>query len=247
MKKPPEIGDDIHPLMEGLQQLKYDPEENTKEDLAIKYKEDGNFYVKHKKYRLAIFSYTEGLNIKSENKDINAVLYNNRSAANYFVKNYRSAICDAKRAMELKSDYGKSEWRMVLCYKQLNKLNECVDLCKNILLKDPKNQLAITMRKDCITLQMQKEREERKKKLLDKQKLNKINKTIEEIQKRRIKFDNYTIGSNITEDLLCPKFEPLENYPVSIEDDGVLYWPVVFCYPEFVLSDFQQQLNENTV
>lgn len=31
MKKHPEPGDDLHPLYEGLQQLKYDPEENTPE------------------------------------------------------------------------------------------------------------------------------------------------------------------------------------------------------------------------
>lgn len=31
MKKPPEPGDDLHPLYEGLQQLKYDPDENSPE------------------------------------------------------------------------------------------------------------------------------------------------------------------------------------------------------------------------
>lgn len=89
MKKAPEIGDEIHPLMEGIQQLKYDPEENTREDLAMTYKDDGNFYMKHKKYRMAIYSYTEGLHQKSENSELNSQLYNNRSAAQYFLKNYR--------------------------------------------------------------------------------------------------------------------------------------------------------------
>lgn len=31
MKKPPEPGEELHPLLEGIQQLKYDPEENTAE------------------------------------------------------------------------------------------------------------------------------------------------------------------------------------------------------------------------
>lgn len=31
MKKAPEPGDELHPLYEGLQQLKYDPNENTPE------------------------------------------------------------------------------------------------------------------------------------------------------------------------------------------------------------------------
>lgn len=89
MKKPPEEGDELHPLMEGMQQLKYDPDENTIEDLAATYKDDGNFYIKHKKYRMAIYSYTEGLNQKCQNSELNAQLYNNRSAAQYFLQNYR--------------------------------------------------------------------------------------------------------------------------------------------------------------
>lgn len=93
MKKAPEAGDDLHPMLEGLQQLKYDPMENTTEDLANTYKEDGNFYLKHNKVRMAIFSYTEGVQLKCQNPEVNAVLYNNRSAAQYFLKNYRFVCC----------------------------------------------------------------------------------------------------------------------------------------------------------
>lgn len=90
MKQAPQEGDELHPLMEGMQQLKYDPEENTAEELANTYKEDGNFYVKHKKYRMAILSYTEGLKQKFNNDKLKSTLHNNRSAANYFLQNYRS-------------------------------------------------------------------------------------------------------------------------------------------------------------
>lgn len=89
MKSPPKEGDELHPLLEGIQQLKYDPDENTEEDLAATYKEDGNFYIKHKKYRMAIYSYTEGLNKKFNNEELKSALYNNRSAAHFFIKNYR--------------------------------------------------------------------------------------------------------------------------------------------------------------
>lgn len=89
MKKPPEIGDDLHPMLEGLQQLKYDPMENTTEDLTETYKADGNFYVQHKKLRMAIYSYTEGIKLKCQNLELNAALYNNRSAAQFALKNYR--------------------------------------------------------------------------------------------------------------------------------------------------------------
>lgn len=89
MKTAPKEGDELHPMLEGIRQLKYDPMENTLEDLAINYKEDGNFNMKYKKYRMAVFSYTEGIKQKCQNDEVNATLYNNRSAANFFLKNYR--------------------------------------------------------------------------------------------------------------------------------------------------------------
>lgn len=89
MKEPPKPGDELHPMLEGIQQLKYDPMENTLEDLASTYKDDGNFDMKNKKYNMAIFSYTEGINQKCTNDELNASLYNNRSAAHFFLKNYR--------------------------------------------------------------------------------------------------------------------------------------------------------------
>ena len=89
MKKAPQPGDEVHPLFEGLQKLKYDPEENTAEDLAMNYKEDGNFYMKHKKFRMAVYSFSEGLKVKCPKAEVQAILYNNRSAAQFFLKNYR--------------------------------------------------------------------------------------------------------------------------------------------------------------
>lgn len=35
MKKAPEPGEELHPLLEGIQQLKYDPAENTAEGLVM--------------------------------------------------------------------------------------------------------------------------------------------------------------------------------------------------------------------
>lgn len=57
MKQAPNSTDVLSPLAEGLQRLKYDPDENTAVELAINYKEDGNFNFKHKNYRLSIIGY----------------------------------------------------------------------------------------------------------------------------------------------------------------------------------------------
>ena len=58
-------------------------------ELANSYKEDGNFNFKHKNYRLAVLSYTEGIKVPCEDDEIRALLLNNRSAAQFFLKNYR--------------------------------------------------------------------------------------------------------------------------------------------------------------
>lgn len=133
MKEAPKEGEELHPLLEGIQQLKYDPEENTKEELAENYKQDGTFYMKHKKFRMAIIGYTEGLKQKCENKELNAVLYNNRSVAHYYLRNYRSSLNDALKAVELNPEYMKSKIRAAHCYSHLERFTECQELCISIL------------------------------------------------------------------------------------------------------------------
>ena len=60
-------GRELSPLMQGIQDLKYSPDENTPEELAKNYKDDGNFNFKCKKYRFAVASYTEGLKVRMIN------------------------------------------------------------------------------------------------------------------------------------------------------------------------------------
>lgn len=136
MKQAPKPGDDVHPMFEGLQKLKYDPMENTMEELALNYKEDGNFYMKHKKFRMAVYSFTEGIKTKCENPEVLAVLYNNRSAAHFFIKNYRSSLSDAQRALFYKPIYTKARWRAAVCAHELDKFDLCTQLCEELLEVD---------------------------------------------------------------------------------------------------------------
>jgi len=50
--------------MQGIRDLKFSPSENTHEELGVRYKDEGNFHFKNKKYRLAVANYTEGLRLK---------------------------------------------------------------------------------------------------------------------------------------------------------------------------------------
>uniref|UniRef100_A0A1B0CKP1 Uncharacterized protein n=1 Tax=Lutzomyia longipalpis TaxID=7200 RepID=A0A1B0CKP1_LUTLO len=179
MKRLPEVGEEVDPLVEGIQQLKYDPLENTPEELAGSYKEDGNFHMKHRKYRISIISYTEGIKAKCDNAELNAALYNNRSAAHFFLKNYRSALLDAQKAVELKPDYIKALFRAVKCAEALQKYDLCIELCDQLLTKDSTHIDTLTIRQNCSTKKVQKEHEDRKRAAQQKKKLAEEQKVIE--------------------------------------------------------------------
>lgn len=244
MKNAPKEGDTLHPLMEGLQKLKFDPNENTAEELANHYKEDGNFYLKHKKYRMSVISYTEGLKQKSGNNGIDSILFNNRSAAHFFLKNYRSSLEDARKCLALKPDYLKSKLRSAQCLNALNKFDECIGICDDILSDNPDNNIIIELRKSCVTAKNAEERNNRKQAMEDRKKKQKLQMVIDELKKRKIKFEN---NKEPDENLIQPKVAPLVDYPVSLDTNHHLSWPIIFCYPEFLTSDFHQQIHELTM
>uniref|UniRef100_A0A0K8W5J3 Tetratricopeptide repeat protein 4 n=1 Tax=Bactrocera latifrons TaxID=174628 RepID=A0A0K8W5J3_BACLA len=248
MKKAPQPGDDVHPMFEGLQKLKYDPEENTAEELALNYKDDGNFYMKHKKFRTAIYSFSEGLKAKCDKPEIKSVLYNNRSAAHYFLKNYRSALIDAQKALEYNAEYAKSRWRAAQCAFNLDKFELCTQLCEELLKRDANHNDARELLKRNKTKKLEIERDQRKEAAEAKKRIVSFQRLTEALKTRGIKFDDLKNNKPITEELLRPKFLPLEDHPVHLDSDNeTLVWPTAFSYPEFLFSDFQQQLSEDVV
>merc|ERR1719347_1595131 len=122
-------GKELSPLMQGLQDLKYSPEENTSEELAKNYKEDGNFNFKCKKYRFAVASYTEGLKAMPENKELKAQLLTNRAAAQFHIGNFRSSLIDCEAALMVISTHMKAVVRGALCHARLGRHREAVAWC----------------------------------------------------------------------------------------------------------------------
>lgn len=235
-------------MMEGLQQLKFDPEENTTDELAEKYKEDGNYWLKMKKYRIAIMNYTEGLMQKSENKEIIANLYNNRSAAQYFLKNYRSSIADAKKALEFKSDYHKAKMRILKSLMELKKYEESCKEAQEFLMDDPSSKELTDFLKIALSKRTERERNERKVQMMEKKKRQEFQTLTKSLIERKAKFEevrNGNLAADLTFEMIKPKIDPLSDFPISIQSDGTINYPAIFCYPEFKLTDIQQQLIEH--
>lgn len=61
-------------------------------DQAKTYKDEGNDYFKEKDYKKAVVSYSEGLKKKCGDPDLNAVLYTNRAAAQYYLGEHYDVV-----------------------------------------------------------------------------------------------------------------------------------------------------------
>lgn len=254
MKETPKPGDDLHPLYEGLQQLKYDPEENTAEgkpfqtklnplylqkektflELANSYKEDGNFNFKHKKYRMAIISYTEGLKIKCNDLELNATLLNNRSAANYFLKNYRSSLRDCELALKLKPNYIKVLIRAANCSYEIQQYDKCIEFCDRVLSIEKNNKEIIELRQKAVKGLKIKQRDLR----IEEKKLRKENELLKCVFEKT--------GKQFEMHELEPIVPQLQGCRVHFnEEKNGLIWPVVFMYPEYKVMDCLQEFRED--
>ncbi|XP_014213383.1 tetratricopeptide repeat protein 4 [Copidosoma floridanum] len=239
MTKTPENPSEISPLVEGLQQLKFSEDCNTPDELAQNYKEDGNFNYKHKKYRLAVLSYSQGIACKSENTDLVAQLYNNRSLAQFQLQNYRSSLIDCKHALKLKPHYLKPLLTAAKCSFHVKDYDQCLDYCDEISsipdLGEEVEQDNNKLRLDAV----QKKRLMLRDARLQDLKANKIEKHKEMIMEA-IKLSNIKVG-NVDE------FFNDSQYHVYLNNEGALVWPVIFLYPEFNQTDFVENFNEGTL
>ncbi|KAJ8910500.1 hypothetical protein NQ315_012347 [Exocentrus adspersus] len=244
MTQTPKPGQELHPLYEGLQQLKYDPDENEPEELATNYKEDGNFNFKHKNYRLAVVAYTEGIKIKCGNPEIEANLLNNRAAAHYFLKNYRSSLRDCETALRIKPGYDKALIRAANCCYELREFGKAVDYCDKILEKQKGNTAILDLRQESINAAKVKERDDRKKEAAAKRKAKEEEGIINEILGRGYNIEGGSKG-HISIEKLEPCFPELMHNRVYLDASMSLVWPVVLVYPEYKIMDYIQQFSEN--
>ncbi|XP_066148808.1 DNA polymerase interacting tetratricopeptide repeat-containing, protein of 47 kDa [Euwallacea fornicatus] len=245
MKKVPELGEELHPLYEGLQKLKYDPEENEPYDLAIAYKDDGNFNFKHKNYRLAIVAYSEGIKQNCGDHEVEASLLNNRAAAHWFLKNYRSCLKDCELALKIKPMYNKVLNRAANCCYHLTQYNKALEFCDKLLEDNSNNKEILDLRKKCLKELKEKERNERKKDIEKKKQKKLEDDLIKEIVARGYQIEQGCSG-NINLSQLEPYFPELAQYKVSLnKESNSLVWPVVFVYPEYKIMDYVQQFNEH--
>ncbi|XP_045455812.1 DNA polymerase interacting tetratricopeptide repeat-containing, protein of 47 kDa isoform X2 [Melitaea cinxia] len=242
MKSVPENGE-LSPLAEGLAKLKYDPDENTPLELANNYKEDGNFNFKHKNYRLAVLGYTEGIKVRCDDAEVNASLYNNRAAAHWFLRNYRSALQDSEKALTFDPSHTKARIRAAKSAFEGKKYDKCIEHCEKYLEKNTDKGVTELLNK-AKKSKMLKERDERKKNRTEMKMNEQKDELIKTIIERGIKISKCDDEDDIDLSKLEPTLPGAHDAIVHLEN-GVLMWPILLLYPEYQLTDFVKGCPEN--
>lgn len=245
MKKTPEPGEELSPLLEGLQQLKYGEDENTPEELANSYKEDGNFNFKHEKYRLAIMNYTEGIRTKCKDTDLMAQLYNNRAAAHFMLKNYRSSLNDCKFALKLKPDYAKVLNRAATCCFHVKDYEQCIDFCDQILDESPTDKIILHLKSQAAAAGERLERDKRKQDRLEKKLDKEEEELLDIIRSRGVNLELIEGKRNPDLKDLEPQVPQIAQNSVHLDAQNKLIWPVMILYPEVQQTDFIQNFHED--
>ncbi|XP_042190915.1 tetratricopeptide repeat protein 4 isoform X1 [Callorhinchus milii] len=261
MKKAPEEIDPVKtPELACIQTILYD-EDQSPEDLAKTYKDEGNHYFGEKNYKKAIISYTEGLKKKCSDPNLNTVLYTNRAAAHFHLGNNRSALNDAIEARKLKPDHLKAIIRGVLCHTELKDYSKAIMWCNEGLQVNPKEKQLVDLRSRADKQKRVEERNARKAKLKEKKEHLQKEALLKAIEERKIKlfrsqecFSRHSDEEEeerVSKNLMDLSFdgtdaESATGARVYLDENGNLQWPVLFLYPEYGQTDFISAFNEDT-
>nr|XP_008107598.1 PREDICTED: tetratricopeptide repeat protein 4 isoform X1 [Anolis carolinensis] len=251
-KAPSEIDPKQNPDLACLQSLIFD-EDETPEEQAKTYKNEGNDYFKEKDYKKAILSYTEGLKKKCSDVELNTVLHTNRAAAQFHLGNYRSALNDAITARKLMPNHLKAIIRGALCHLELRHFSESIVWCEAGMKIDPKEKKLLETRAKADRLKRTEERDFRKTKLQEKREQSQKEALLQAIKDRNIKLsvassedETETFSGFAEMSLDGLSSESTIGAKVHLEEDGSLTWPVLFLYPEHGQSDFISAFREES-
>ncbi|KAM7324601.1 hypothetical protein ACRRTK_016906 [Alexandromys fortis] len=252
-KAPSEIDPKEFPDLACLQSIIYD-DERSPEDQAKTYKDEGNDYFKEKDYKKAVVSYSEGLKKKCGDPDLNAVLYTNRAAAQYYLGNFRSALNDVLAARKLKPSHLKAIIRGAMCHLELNHFAEAVNWCDEGLQIDAKEKKLLEVRAKADKLKRMKERDLRKARLKEKKEQSQNEALLQAIKARNIRLVSEAVGKDEDSASDGPTEIFLDGLSsenpcgarLSLDNQGRLSWPVLFLYPEYAQSDFISAFHEDS-
>uniref|UniRef100_A0A8C2H705 Tetratricopeptide repeat domain 4 n=1 Tax=Cyprinus carpio TaxID=7962 RepID=A0A8C2H705_CYPCA len=256
MKTAPEnIDPEKQPDLACIQSIIHD-DDRTPEEKARSLKDEGNEYFKEKNYKKAIVSYTEGLKKNCIDIELNAVLYTNRAAAHFHLGNMRSALNDATAAKKLKPDHIKAIIRGAQCSMALRNYAGALQWCDEGLKLSPTDKKLQELRATADKQKVETDRDVRKAKIKAKKEQNEKEALLAAIKERGIKLlktkpSRHRCSNSASRALAVLELEGISSQEatgarVYMDEQGVLYWPVLFLYPEHSQTDFISAFCENS-
>uniref|UniRef100_A0A8C6WUJ6 Tetratricopeptide repeat domain 4 n=1 Tax=Neogobius melanostomus TaxID=47308 RepID=A0A8C6WUJ6_9GOBI len=241
---PDEFDSEKYPELATLQAILHDEDRTPQaEDL----KNEGNSYFKEKNYEKAIVSYSAALSVKSGDGDFNAVIYSNRAAAQFYLGNMRSALKDAMAAKKLKPDHLKALIRGAQCCIELRYFAEGIKWCDMALKLHPTDKKLLELRAAADKHKRAADRDARKAKAKEKNYV-----LLQSTQPQRgSDTDEKEEDEGSSRGLSELRLDGLSSQEVTgaqvfiNQEDGAIYWPVLFLYPEHQQSDFISAFCEN--
>lgn len=113
---------------------------------SLKYKDQGNEFLKAQKYDNAIESYTKAIELDNTN----AVFYSNRAQVHIKLENYGSAIADCNEALKVDPNMMKAYYRKGVSLMAILNYKEAQQNFKTILAKLPNDKLTLENYKQCV-------------------------------------------------------------------------------------------------
>lgn len=175
---------------------------------------------------------------------MNASLYNNRAAAHWQLKNYRSALYDSEKALSINPDHAKARLRAAKSAAAINKYDTSIQHCEKLIEKQPNNKEIIVLLKDGKKKRAMQQRDQRKKYRTDAEAKEQRDAVIKAIKDRKIRVWKCNDEDDIDLSKLEPYLPGAEDAIVHIKDD-LLYWSVLFLYPEYQMTDLVKGCPEN--
>ncbi|KRZ71228.1 Tetratricopeptide repeat protein 4 [Trichinella papuae] len=266
-----QLSEDDKPMseaMQALQALKYGSDQPP-EELAMEYKVDGNKWFLKGNYDTAIKSYTEGIKLHCSDKNLNSILYANRGAAHFLLKNFRSCLKDCSRAKMLNPAHKKAIKRgvklidskeivkkentaRVQCLISLGEFDAALDWLRELKAQSSSDneldevkslKMAIAEQRNA-RFELEKLREHEAEKEATETTSLFVALTVRLVQ-RRVKFRGMKLqlGNFKVADFEVPLLA--ESCRVHLKD-GFLLWPVLFRNAEHeslgLIKDFHEQL-----
>ncbi|KAM8930611.1 tetratricopeptide repeat protein 4 [Pelodytes ibericus] len=248
-KAPSEIDAEKAPELACLQSILFDTDRPLEEQ-AKSYKDEGNDYFKEKDYKKAIASYTEGIKKNCKDVELNAILYTNRAAAQFYLGNNRSALNDAIAARKQKPDHLKAVIRGALCCVEVKNYSEALKWCDEGLKINPTEKKLLETRAKADKLQRTAERDARKMNVAEKKRQAEKASLLAAMRGRGIKLHQEIPGeekeerSELSYDGVSA--ENATGTQVFLDESGRLNWPVLFFYPEHAQTDFISAFHEDS-